>query len=443
MLTRVHLCGFLSVLIMGTAERMVVAQPVARVTDQSDSTVLVCPLLHAKAMPDQLAVPAMTFTGPAGDGRRGSAGFVVHTKELIRGQGTEWEFTFQRARSGFGFQVIHPLLRGHVLVAVGSGLTIHRGGSWGDIGWGNPNSSDKLELTKAAAEVLPLSTDVPHSVLSRLSPSGRYELWIDETLICQHVIESAAALRLETPEQKRIWGGSSWDRTPFAGIEFRSQLDPGHGGLILSPMDGPGQTHSFRNIMLTAVHENAAPPPDEHFERLFARIDELRNADRMTVSRAAGGTGGLSFHTVLDEPAVLTGFLYTASRHYVGHLTIKAVRPVFRSRSGEIIGEWHGIPRGEIHRVQAKDGYVVAGMVTKSGNRLDGMRLIYMRVRDGRLDPDDTYRSEWIGGLRGGPNTQCAANGLPVIGIHGRRGKDLDALGVIQVDDTPVSDRQI
>lgn len=34
----------------------------------------ICPLLHAKAMPQGLSVSAMRFTGPSGDGRRGSAG---------------------------------------------------------------------------------------------------------------------------------------------------------------------------------------------------------------------------------------------------------------------------------------------------------------------------------------------------------------------------------
>ncbi len=71
------------------------------------------------------------------------------------------------------------------------------------------------------------------------------------------------------------------------------------------------------------------------------------------------------------------------------------------------------------------------------------MRLIYMRVKDGRLNPDDTYRSEWIGGRRGGPETLCAANGHPVIGIYGRKGVDLDALGFLQADASPEPGRSL
>ncbi len=66
------------------------------------------------------------------------------------------------------------------------------------------------------------------------------------------------------------------------------------------------------------------------------------------------------------------------------------------------------------------------------------MRLVFMRVKNGRLNPDDTYRSKWIGGHGGGAETLYAANGQPVIGVYGRQGHDLDAIGFIQVDETAV-----
>lgn len=95
-----------------------------------DKTLLVCPLMHAKAMPSSIPFAAMTFTGPTADGRRGSAGFVVHSQDFVTGDGTRWQFIFQRDASGYGFQVIHPLEKGHVVVSVLSGVTIHRGGAW-------------------------------------------------------------------------------------------------------------------------------------------------------------------------------------------------------------------------------------------------------------------------------------------------------------------------
>ena len=45
-----------------------------------DDEILICSMMHAKQMPSDFQVKAMKFTGPSGDGRRGSAGFVVQTK---------------------------------------------------------------------------------------------------------------------------------------------------------------------------------------------------------------------------------------------------------------------------------------------------------------------------------------------------------------------------
>ena len=70
------------------------AQPLA-----AELPVLVSPLVHAKAMPSDFNVPAMCFTGPSADGRRGSAGFVVPSREVIDGTGTRWQFTIGKART--------------------------------------------------------------------------------------------------------------------------------------------------------------------------------------------------------------------------------------------------------------------------------------------------------------------------------------------------------
>lgn len=219
----------------------------------ADKDILICSKMHAKQMPKDFRVAAMKFTGPAGDGRRGSAGFVVQTKKLLKGDGTRLSFTFQRDASGYGFQVIHPIAKGHILVSVHSSVTIHRGGSWGDIGWGNPGTSDKVKLTKAARDILTLKAKVEHKVVSQLSAAGRYQLWIDGKLLCQHTIKSAKPLVLNVPDGKSVWGGSSFDRTPFAGKDFKAKLLPGHAGLILGPMDGSAPRQNFQQIRLSAA----------------------------------------------------------------------------------------------------------------------------------------------------------------------------------------------
>jgi hypothetical protein len=175
-------------------------------------------------------------------------------------------------------------------------------------------------------------------------------------------------------------------------------------------------------------------PESTDFEPLFRHIDNAREFGKLVKSSVAGGQGGGPFESTLDEPTLLVGFEYTHSTFYGGHLTVKSVRPIYVTRKGETLGEWHGVPHGKIHRVRGKEGYVVTAIVAKHGHRLDGMRLLYMRVRDGRVNPDDTYRSKWIGGHGGGRETLYATYGDPIVSIFGRQGSDLDAIGFVQVD---------
>jgi hypothetical protein len=208
-------------------------------------------------------------------------------------------------------------------------------------------------------------------------------------------------------------------------------------------MDGSGPKQCFRQITLSPVladdavvakAQHASGKSRKHFERLFERIDNAREFGRLKRVSAAGGNGGAPFEVFPVKPSVLIGFEYTTSILYGGHLTIKSLRPVFRTRDGESVGDWHGVPHGKVRRVKAKKGYVVAGIVAKTGHRVDGMRLIFMRVEHGRLNSEEACQSDWIGGRGGGAETQYAANGCPIVGIYGRQGHDLDAIGFIQVE---------
>lgn len=239
---------------------------------------------------------------------------------------------------------------------------------------------------------------------------------------------SEPAILWKSPTGTSVWAGSNWNRTQFAGPNFHPQLRPGHAGLILGPMDGSGPRQNFQQITLSRP---AAPAPD-HFEPLFAHIDQAREFDKLARSPVAGAAGGGPFVEIPAEPSVLIGLEYATSRLYGGHLTIKAIRPIFLGRGGESFGNWRGEAQGATQTVKAKDGYVVAGIVAKSGHRVDGIRLLFMRVKNGRLNPDETYRSPWLGGRGGGAESLYAANGDPIVGLHGRQGNDLDALGFMQ-----------
>ncbi|MBM79395.1 MAG: hypothetical protein CMJ78_02220 [Planctomycetaceae bacterium] len=433
------------------------AQPVGPIPDPSSKR-LICSKLVAKAMPSKFSTNAMVFTGPAGDGRRGSAGFIVPAMMLMQAESTHWRFGFQRAASGYGFQIIHPFRNGHVVVSVASSVAIHRGGYWGDIGWGNPTGSDKVALSSAGKEMLPLRPDRLYTVESILSPDGLLRLSINNILVCQQVIKTATPVTLAIKEGSKIYGGSSWDKTTFKGPDFKPTLKGGDGGLILGPMDGSGPTQHFKDVYLSAMYsfttkslpttaksEPKSQPPaakshptnSPDMDGLLARVKTIRETAPIKRTRKVGGHRGGPFEELPAEPAVLIGFEYTTSTFYGGHLTIKSLRPIFRSAKGELLGKRHGVPHGKVRRIVAKEDYVVTGIIAKTGHRVDGFRVLFMKARGGVLNPDDVYRSEWLGGKGGGGETLCATNGAPIIGIYGRQGHDLDSIGFLVADRRP------
>ena len=147
-------------------------------------------------------------------------------------------------------------------------------------------------------------------------------------------------------------------------------------------------------------------------------------------ARPTGGSGGGPFADKGDGTGVLVGLEYGLMT-WAGHPIVKAVRPVFRTPEGPKAGEWHG-QTGGYRAVLARPGYAVGGMTTRSGMRVDGFQLTFMRVRGGRLDPKDSYQGPWVGG-RGGELAEHGGTGNPIIGVHGRHGSDLDALGLVEL----------
>ena len=144
-----------------------------------------------------------------------------------------------------------------------------------------------------------------------------------------------------------------------------------------------------------------------------------------------GGAGGGEFTDLPAQGALLIGFRISTGPVY-GNPCVSALQPVFQSESGKLEGASHGRKQDEFKILEAKPGYAVGGIVVKTGLAVDGLKIVFMRIQGDALDPSEKYESDWTGGRGGGPETPLGCDGKPIIGIHGRSGDGLDAIGLIE-----------
>ncbi|MHC4251681.1 MAG: hypothetical protein ACYS9X_21375 [Planctomycetota bacterium] len=147
-------------------------------------------------------------------------------------------------------------------------------------------------------------------------------------------------------------------------------------------------------------------------------------------SGTVGGRGGGAFQDVPKVSALLAGFCLTCS-NFGGNRILKSVQPIYRGPSGTSKGGVYGGRGCGAWEIVARPGYAVGAIRAKGGDRVDGFRIVFMRATSKGLDPNDSYESGWIGGTGGGAERLLAGDGSFVVGIHGRRGADLDCFGLL------------
>lgn len=130
------------------------------------------------------------------------------------------------------------------------------------------------------------------------------------------------------------------------------------------------------------------------------------------------------------EGALLVGFRY-GEAGFAGTTIIKTLQPLYLTAAGLKAGQVFG--QGHLDRaVLAPPGYAVGALHVKSGHRLDGFRITFMKLLPGRLelDPEQFLVSAWLGGRGGGAPRLNGGTGKPAIGIAIRSGADVDNLGL-------------
>lgn len=134
----------------------------------------------------------------------------------------------------------------------------------------------------------------------------------------------------------------------------------------------------------------------------------------------AGGKGGVPFRTRDAEGRIVLGFRIAVGS-WAGKPALRTLEPLYARSTAVRDGE-----------VLARDGYAVGGLNVATGAYVQGVQVIFMRVKsDGRLDAADSYASEWLGEQSQQPATMLDGGGAPVLGIHGRRAAVVDAVGLV------------
>lgn len=131
------------------------------------------------------------------------------------------------------------------------------------------------------------------------------------------------------------------------------------------------------------------------------------------------------------EGAFLVGFELGLGKFFDNDV-ISAARPIYRSKTGETLGTAHGSSK-DTKTLKAKEGYAVGTVTVRSGLTIDGLSLTFMKISGNKLDPKDSYESEWVGSPKQFER-KLGGTGAPFIGITGKanvQSKNLTGLGLI------------
>lgn len=226
---------------------------------------------------------------------------------------------------------------------------------------------------------------------------------------------------------------------------------PVRNGLPHSPPQKAMKTRSFETSILiisslvawistVGAQQPAAPVApalSSIDQRFYASLKEAASRTDLELTKKSGGHGGGAFAEVRPEGGILVG-LELWQGDYFGHLVIRGVRAIYQTATGRVRGAGHGNIHGEpAARIEAKDGYAIAAIEPRGGDRLDGLQALIWKIHPttSRLDAEGAYKSDWVGGHGGGKKRHpLSSDGRPVLGITVASGDQVDRLGLIYVE---------
>jgi hypothetical protein len=176
---------------------------------------------------------------------------------------------------------------------------------------------------------------------------------------------------------------------------------------------------------------DSGPDPSKPAE---VAIEVNKPSAKLSERPAPNGNPRDRFRDVAPERGVLVG-LRVGYVDRFGGPKVGSIQPIFQVGDTYVEGKLFGGDIPPSMTVVARPGYTVGAINTHAGLLVDSFQVVFMRFKNGRLDPGDSYTTDWLGDPRGGGAATATGQGKLVVGIHGRsNGREINALGLLVAD---------
>ncbi len=143
---------------------------------------------------------------------------------------------------------------------------------------------------------------------------------------------------------------------------------------------------------------------------------------------------GDTFEEMGTDGAMLVGLQVSLAENQ----RLAGLRPIYQAEAEYSLGNWYGTFHGNEPQVLlARPGYAVGEIHTAPPQEPRALKLVYRRVGQNSLEPDDSYESQWVGTDYRNVGPRLNPGSSPILGIHGRVDRGLRAINIIYLDRLP------
>jgi len=173
-------------------------------------------------------------------------------------------------------------------------------------------------------------------------------------------------------------------------------------------------------------------------QRFFAKLATDPKGSGLGKTATVGSPTGYEYRDWRKEGGLLVGFDLWKGNFQDHMLVVCGVRPIYMTAKGKVRGKLYGSGSGTSTpiTIEGRDGFAVAGIEVKGGDRMDQLRVVFMKYSytEFNLLADGMYKSEWFGGKGGRKERRFIPGQKPVVGIFGGSGSELDRLGLLYME---------